>query len=210
MTLMTNHALLFAGLFAGFSIAVPIGPMSLLCIQRTLVSGMRAGISTGLGAATVNVAYGALIVLGLDKAASYAASGGRVLSCAGGVLLLCSAGRTMLRQGPPQDRIKPARLSPYAAYYSALAFNATNPLLPILLVGVLSPIVGQSAPTPGGAAALLLGMFAAAAVWWVCLSGCVALLRSRLSPEILVMMNRITGALLAVYGVVALARSAGM
>jgi len=207
---MTNHAFLLAGLFVGISVAVPIGPMGLLCIQRTLVSGMRAAISTGLGAATVNVAYGALIILGLDKAASYVASGGRVLSCAGGVLLLCSAGRTILRQGPPQDRIKPAKLSPYVAYGSALAFNATNPLLLILLIGMLSPIIGQSAPSPAGAGALLLGMFTAAAIWWVCLSGCVALLRSRLSPEILVMMNRVTGALLTVYGVAALARSAGM
>jgi threonine/homoserine/homoserine lactone efflux protein len=85
---MMNHASLFAGLLVGFSIAVPIGPMGLLCIQRTLVSGMRVGVSTGLGAATTNVLYGALILLSLDTAASSVASGGRVLSFAGGIFLL--------------------------------------------------------------------------------------------------------------------------
>ena len=207
---MMNHAFLFAGLLVGFSIAVPIGPMGLVCIQRTLVSGMRVGVSTGLGAATANVLYGALIILGLDKVASLVANGGRVLSFAGGVFLLCSAARMALRQRTPGHQLQPAMLSPFAAYISAATFNATNPLSPILIVGLLAPIIGQSAPSLGGVAALLFGMFAAATTWWVCLSGGIALLRSRLSPGILVIVNQVAGAILTVYGVVALARSAGM
>ena len=74
--MMTSHVSLFAGLVIGFSIAVPIGPMGLLCIQRTLTSGMRVGVCTGLGAATVNVVYGGLIILGLDKIAPVMASAG--------------------------------------------------------------------------------------------------------------------------------------
>jgi putative LysE/RhtB family amino acid efflux pump len=42
---MTHHVPLLTGLLIGFSIAMPIGPMSLLCIQRVLRSGMKAGIS---------------------------------------------------------------------------------------------------------------------------------------------------------------------
>ena len=41
---MTSIAFLYAGLLVGFSIAVPIGPMGLLCMQRTLASGMRVGV----------------------------------------------------------------------------------------------------------------------------------------------------------------------
>jgi hypothetical protein len=90
------------------------------------------------------------------------------------------------------------------------AFNATDPLSPILIVGLLAPIIGQSAASLGGAAALLFGMFVAATTWWVCLSGGIALLRSRLSPGILVIVNQVAGAILTVYGVAALARSAGI
>jgi threonine/homoserine/homoserine lactone efflux protein len=207
---MTHHASLFAGLLVGFSIAVPIGPMGLLCIQRVLVSGVWAGVSTGLGAATVNVLYGALIILGLDKIASSMASGGRVLSFAGGMFLLCSAARMALRQRIPAAQPQPAVLSPCAAYVSAVAFNVTNPLAPMLIVGLLSPIIGQSAPSLGEAVALLFGMFAAASTWWICLSGGIALLRSRLSPGILVIVNQASGVILTVYGIAALARSAGM
>ena len=207
---MMTHASLFAGLLVGFSIAVPIGPLGLLCIQRTLVSGMRAGVSTGLGGATVNVLYGALILFGLDSLAPLMAGGGRVLSFAGGVFLLWSAGRTLMRRRGLEGQPQPAPLSPLAAYGSAVLFNAANPMAPVLMIALLSPVAGLSAPSLDGAATLLLGMFTAASAWWVCLSGGVALLRSRLTPGALVVMNHAAAALLTLYGALALARAGGM
>ena len=65
-------------------------------------------------------------------------------------------------------------------------------------------------PSLAGAATLLFGVFMAAATWWVCLSGGVTLLRSRLSPRMLVAVNQAVGVILALYGALALARSAGM
>ena len=171
---------------------------------------MRVGVSTGLGAATTNVLYGSLILLGLDKAASSLASGGRILSFAGGIFLSCLAARTALCRRNSGDQLQPAALSPCSAYVSAVVFNATNPLSPILIVGLLAPIVGQTSPSPGAAVALLFGMFVAATTWWVCLSGGIALLRSRLSPGMLVIVNQASGAILTAYGVAALARAAGM
>ena len=207
---MTNHAFLFAGLLVGFSVAAPIGPMGMLCIQRTIASGMRAGLGTGLGAATVNVLYGALVILGLAQAAPLVAGASRALSFAGGVFLLWSAARLLARGRAVAGQGTPAPLSPLAAYGSAVAFNATNPMSPVLMVAMLSPVVGLSPPSLAGGAALLLGMFAAAATWWACLAGCVALLRSRLPPGTLVALNRAAGVALTCYGALALARSAGM
>ena len=209
--MMTSHVSLFAGLVMGLSIAVPIGPMGLLCIQRTLTSGMRVGVCTGLGAATVNVVYGALIILGLDKMAPVMVSGDRVLSLLGGAFLLWCAARTLMRRRTLMDQPNSiVRLSPAMAYGSAVAFNASNPMSPVLIIALLSPIIGVSAPSLGEAATLLLGMFTAAATWWVCLSGCITLLRSRVSPGMLVVVNQIAGAVLTFYGALALARSAGM
>ncbi len=205
----TQHISLFAGLLIGVSIAVPVGPMGLLCIQRTLASGMRVGISTGLGAATVNVLYGALVIFGMGETMPLVASSNRALSFAGGVFLLWSAARTLMRRHAVGDQQRPAVLSPWAAYGSAVAFNATNPVSTILIVALLSPVVGLSAPSLAGSAALLLGMFTAATTWWVCLTGCVTLLRSRLSTGLLVRVNQAAGAVLTIYGALALARSAG-
>ncbi len=208
--MMTSHVSLFTGLVIGFSIAVPIGPMGLLCIQRTLTSGMQIGVCTGLGAATVNVVYGALIILGLDKMAPVMASGSRVLSFLGGAFLLWCAVRTLMRRRSLVDQPNTVPLSPAIAYGSAIAFNASSPMSPVLIIALLSPTIGLSAPSLGQATVLLLGMFTAAATWWVCLSGGITLLRSRLSPGMLIVVNQVAGAVLTVYGALALARSAGM
>jgi threonine/homoserine/homoserine lactone efflux protein len=208
---MTSIAFLYAGLLVGFSIAVPIGPMGLLCIQRTLASGMRVGVSTGLGGATINVAYGAAILFGLGRMPAWMAGGGRVLGALGGVFLLWSAARTLLRE-PAGLGVATAgdSPSPLEAYGSAVLFNATNPLSPILIAALLSPLIGLYSFSLNDAAILLVGIFAAAMTWWICLTGGIALLRSRLNPNALLYVNRIAGMILTVYGLLAIARSAGM
>lgn len=206
---MTNHGFLLAGVLTGFSIAVPIGPMGLLCIQRTLASGMRAGISTGLGAATVNVAYGAIILLGLNGLTPWIATGGRALTAAGGLFLLWSAARTLMRD-PAKVQTRAPKLDGLRAYGSAVAFNAVNPMSPILIMALLTPVVGGLVPSQLDTGLLLLGMFGAAMCWWVCLSSGVALLRERLSPAVMVNVNRAAGLLLTIYGSLVLMRSAQM
>ena len=194
-----------AGLLVGFSVAMPIGPMGLLCIQRTLASGTRHGISTGMGAATVNILYAGLIIVGLGQLAPAVASGGRVLGVAGGLFLLWSAARTMRRR--PAAAGLGVAPRPLAAYGSALAFNLANPLSPLLILALLTPLIGAVAPSATDVGAFLLGMFLAAGSWWVCLCTVVGLLRARMNARVLVLVNRAAGVMLTVYGLLALLRS---
>ena len=206
---MTTHAFLVFGLMVGFAIAVPIGPMGLLCIQRTLATGMTAGVSTGLGAVTVNVGYGVVVLLGLDTLTPWIAGSQRLLSALGGMFLLGSAVQTLSR-GTMREPPEPAARSLRAAYGTAVVFNATNPMALILILALLSPVAGASAPSVADVALLLLGMLIAATTWWVCLSGAVALMRARLSPGVLGYVNHGAGLLLSVYGAIALARCVRM
>ena len=57
---------LFAkGFVIGMSIAAPVGPIGILCIQRTLTGGKIHGLITGLGAATADAVYGCIAAFGL-------------------------------------------------------------------------------------------------------------------------------------------------
>lgn len=94
----TSHSFLFAGLLVGVSVAMPIGPSALLCIGRTLASGMRAGVATGFGAATVNVLHASLILVGLGEAAPMLHELGRGLGVVGGIFLLWTASRIARRR----------------------------------------------------------------------------------------------------------------
>ena len=138
------------------------------------------------------------------------AGGSRLLGFGGGLFLLWSAARTIRRRQLLASQPQTVPPSSFTAYTSAVALGASNPMGPLLMVALLTPIVGSSTPGLGSAALLLLGTFIAATTWWVCLSGGITLLRSRLSPRALWIVNQAAGAAMTAYGLAALIRSAGM
>jgi len=53
------------GVVIGFSMAVPVGPIGILCIRRTLTGGRLSGFVSGLGVATADAVYGCIAGFGL-------------------------------------------------------------------------------------------------------------------------------------------------
>jgi hypothetical protein len=92
-------ATFLAGLAVGLSVALPIGPMGVLCIQQTLAFGLAAGFAIGMAAATVQVIYGTAAVLGLGATAeALVGAVGNVLSLIGALLLFWMALNTVRRR----------------------------------------------------------------------------------------------------------------
>jgi len=70
------------------------------------------------------------------------------------------------------------------------------------------PIFAGLGATAGGyhtAALLVLGVFAGSAVWWVILTSVVATLRTRVTARVLRWVNRVSGAVILGFGLLALA-----
>lgn len=63
-------ALFLKGLIIGFAIAAPVGPIGVLCIQRSLHDGFKVGLMTGLGAALADGTYGLIAGFGLTAISS--------------------------------------------------------------------------------------------------------------------------------------------
>src|SRR4249919_1069933 len=66
-----NLALFLRGLLVGFAIAAPVGPIGLLCIQRTLAYGRLTGLVTGLGAASADALYRLVAGLGVTAVSTF-------------------------------------------------------------------------------------------------------------------------------------------
>src|SRR4029450_5990859 len=86
--------LLGHGLVLGFTIAAAVGPISLLCIRRTLAEGRVVGLVSGLGVATADATYGAIAAFGLTAITDLLVDGRVVVVCVGGIFLLWLAWRT--------------------------------------------------------------------------------------------------------------------
>lgn len=79
----------------GFSIAAPVGPIGVLCVQRSLAEGQRAGFVSGLGAATADAVYGLLAGLGLAVVTNLLVGAQLWLRLGGGAFLLYLGLRTL-------------------------------------------------------------------------------------------------------------------
>lgn len=196
-------AALISGIGIGFTVAAPIGPMGMLCIQRTLASGMATGLATGFGAATVHLTYSTLAVWGLASLAQpwveANAAGFGVVSA---LTLLWFAIRThrsaIVLQKGETDKVRLMH-----AYLSAIALGLTNPLTVILFLAALHAFSTQAAAAP-----LITGVFVGSAVWWMMLSTIVAITRSQLTPRMLSLGSRFASLTLLGLGTTMLLRIA--
>jgi threonine/homoserine/homoserine lactone efflux protein len=205
---MMDPTLLIRGFVLGFTIAAAVGPISLLCIRRTLADGRVVGLVSGLGVATADGAYGAIAAFGLTAVTDLLVDGRRVLGVVGGLFLLWLAWRTLRAvPGGAATNVAPGRRGLPGAYLSTLGLTLTNPMT-ILSFAALFVGLGVTGGDAVGASLLTAGVFAGSAAWWVILVGLVGALRSRVTSAGLRRVNLASGLLIGAFALVALASAA--
>jgi threonine/homoserine/homoserine lactone efflux protein len=192
------------GFLIGISIAAPVGPIGVLCIRRTLADGRLAGLATGLGAATADAVYGAIAAFGLAIITSFLVEQQVWLRLFGGLFLCYLGVRTFLAK-PAEKAAEASEGGLLSAYLSTFVLTLTNPLTILSFAAIFA---GISSSMDGaiitGGLSLVLGVFLGSAAWWLFLSGLVSLFRSRFDQNAMVWVNRISGAIILTFGVVAL------
>jgi threonine/homoserine/homoserine lactone efflux protein len=170
MDLLSETALFARGLLVGLGIAAPVGPIGLLCIQRSLDHGRLHGFVSGLGAATADAAYGLAAAFGLSAVSSFLAGGRIWITVIGGAVLvwfgLC-AWRARLKEAPASR----PRSSLLFDYLSVLGLTITNPMTILFFSAVMAGLAGAG-QTSGAMTGLWLvaGVFLGSAGWWFLLS----------------------------------------
>src|SRR4051794_13989537 len=85
---MTLTPLFLKAVGIGVAVAAPVGPMSILCMRRTLAQGWGQGMAVGLGIALGDAAYGLVAGLGLAGVSSFMLAHQKPLHLAAGLVLL--------------------------------------------------------------------------------------------------------------------------
>jgi threonine/homoserine/homoserine lactone efflux protein len=193
--------LFLQGLLIGFSISVPVGPVGVLVIRRTLVEGFASGLVSGVGCATGMALYGSVIGFGLTAISDLLVRVQRPLAIVGG-LFLVYLGYTIVRAAPPDPTSPLQRRSLLGAYASTLALTIFNPAVILYFLAIFtgSDLLDRQR-SYGTAVVLVLGVFLGALGWWLALSGAVSLMRTRLNDRILRWANALSGLAIAAFGV---------
>lgn len=195
---------LIKGYLIGLSIAAPVGPIGVLCIRRTLAEGRIAGLASGLGAATADAIYGCIAAFGLTFISGFLVSQQAWLRLIGGLFLCYWGARTLLAR--PAERSAAASGAGLSGIFGAtFLLTLTNPMT-ILSFAVVFAGLGLANTSGDYVSALLLvgGVFLGSASWWLLLSGGVSLSRDRFGATGLQWVNRVSGVIIIVFGIVAL------
>jgi threonine/homoserine/homoserine lactone efflux protein len=196
---------LFArGLVIGFAIAAPVGPIGMLVIRRTLAEGRLLGLLTGLGAAAADSLYGCVGAFGLTFISGFLMGYAFWTKLIGGAFLVY-LGISTFRARPGEESTGTSNVRYATAFLSTMVLTLANPATILAFMAVFAGLgLGAVAGDYGAAGVVVAGVFIGSAIWWLMLSGGVALVRHRLKPGAMAWINRGSGVFLFGFGAVAL------
>jgi len=196
------------GIFFGLLLAAPVGPVGVLCVQRTLTEGRMHGLLSGLGAAVADAVYGAIAAFGVTAVAGWITGHQALVRGAGGVLLLVLAASSAFSKPkqPKEKIIKKVRTeSLLRDFLSAFFLAITNPITLIVFAGLLAALGDVDLVASTGAAVwLVLGVFVGSAMWWLALSAAAGFFRNYIDRGFQRGVNRVAAVVLCVFGTYAL------
>ena len=201
-------SLFLDGVIIGFAMAAPVGPIGVLGIRRTLAHGRASGFVVGLGTTTSDAVIRAIAALGLTLITDFLLGGASWLRLVGGAFLLYLGVKTFLAR--PAERAAEARGGGLSgAYASTFFLTLTNPTTILSFAAIFAGLGVGGTDNALSAALLVLGVFLGSAAWWLVLSGGTGLFRSKLSAGGLRWVNRVSGTIIAAFGVLALSGLGG-
>lgn len=201
--------MLWRGIAIGVTISAPMGPVGILCIQRTLDKGRREGFYTGIGAAISDLFYCLLTGFGLSFIEDFLERNQNIIQLAGSALLIAFA--IYLFKKNPAGSLKKHTPRPTSVKKNILGgflFTFSNPLILFLIIGLFARfnfllpeikfyhyIIGY------------LAIFAGATGWWWIVTFFVDKVRAHFNLRSMWLINRIIGAIILIFALVGIVTS---
>lgn len=199
-----EFTILLKGMFVGFAMAVPIGPIGILCIRKTLAEGRLRGLIIGLGAATADLLYGCVAAFGLSAISNTLVSQRIWIRLVGGVLLLILGIRTF-RTLPADHKFHNSRSRMLGSYLYTMLLTLTNPLTIFGFIAVFAALGLGNELGYFSASVLVTGVFIGSSLWFLSLNSGVSLFRKKMNLTGLQWVNKIAGTFIIISGLIAMA-----
>ena len=188
----------------GVVVAAPVGAMGMLCVQRVLAHGWRAGIATGVGIASADAMYAGVAAFGVTAVAQMLIAYQTQFKIVGGLALLWLGVRAIRTPPAPVTRGEPDSTRRLPMVGSAVGLTLTNPMTILAFAAIFASAGLVAQPGVGGAVVVTLGVAAGSLAWWISLSTGVWAIRHMVSDRAMIIVNRISGGVLGAFGVAAL------
>ncbi len=199
--------LFLKGLLVGLIASVPMGPVGVLCIQRTLNKGRKAGFYSGLGAAAGDTLYSIFAGFGISIIISFIEEKHIYFQIIGGIIIII-LGLNIFYTNPVRQ-LRLHRLNPkrhFEDFLSVFFLTMTNPM-PFFFFLAMFAGLNIASHNPFDLfriGIIVFGIFTGSSLWWFLLSSVVSLFRHRFRLKSLWWMNKITGIITFFLGLAAI------
>ena len=195
--------LLRTGVMIGILVSAPMGPIGMLCIQRTLSEGRWHGFVSGLGAALSDVIYAAITALSMGLVVNFVEAHQRPLQVFGSLVL--GAFGYYIFQANPVKRLRKnsvSRLSFVQDFISAFLLTLSNVLIIFLYIGLFARFAFVFSADVWDVPIGLGGIAVGAVLWWFVITYLVSRMRRWFNIRGIRILNRIVGAIILLLSVV--------
>jgi len=200
--------IIYKGFLIGIFASIPLGPIALLCIQRTLNKGQWHGFFSGAGAALSDIFYAGIVSLGMGLIIDFITKNEYPLKIAGSVMMMFF-GIYVFRSNPFKRLHEPKESdnSYWQNTISVFFLTLPNPLMIFLFIALFARF-NFIAPEEKLFSILLglLSILAGALSWWFLITFLVGKLHKKINLRVLWVLNKVFGTvivLLSIYLLVA-------
>jgi threonine/homoserine/homoserine lactone efflux protein len=195
--------IIIKGIIIGLFISVPLGPIGMLCVQRTLNRGRKYGMITGLGASTSDLVYTIIALFFISFVADFLETNKIIIQVVGSLVVI-GFGVFIFRSNPSTQPLpnQTTQESMIGDYFSSFILTLSNPLILFVLIGLFARFDFLNSNTTtityvSGISAILAG----ACLWWAILTFFTSKFRDKLSYRGLKTLNRAIGLIILIFGI---------
>lgn len=200
--------IIFKGFIIGVVVSAPMGPVGVLCVQRTLNKGRWYGFVTGLGASLSDICYALLTGYGMSFVMDYINKNEFILQLLGSLMLLAFGYYTFRTN--PVTSIHPVKQNkPKGTYLhnfiTAFVVCFSNPLIIFLFIGLFARFaIVQQGVVLFEAVTSYVAIAVGAVVWWLSITFVVNKIRKHFNLRGIWILNRVFGALVMLFSIIGL------
>ena len=196
--------LIVKGILIGLLVSIPLGPIGVLVIQRTVNKSRIAGLLSGMGAALSDTLYAIVAGFSLTFVIDFIREHETMFQAIGALVVLV-LGISIFFKNPVND-LRRNRLrgnTHFQDIISSFLVTISNPLTVFVFLAVFtSSGVAISLEKPYHSFFVILGIFLGAFLWWFTLSGIVSMFRHKINLRVLWWINKTAGALIILFVIV--------
>lgn len=202
-------AVLIKGIIIGWFASLPMGPIGILCVQRTLSGGKMSGFISGMGAAAADAMFALIAGYGVGYIIQMIENQELLFKLLGSIIIALIGLKIYFTNTVKQFRVSRAGGGGGSVkhFFSVFFLTLTNPgmiLLFIWFFATLNVVLKSSGYV--SSSLTVIGVFIGGSLWWLTLSTLVNRLRNKLRIRSFYWFNKISGGIIVFFGMLSIVK----